>query len=131
MKVEEVLNHLAEIDTIAMCGRIAHAAGLVIEGYGPVSSIGELCEIVSEDGAYRVPAEVVGFRGQRVLLMPLGELRGIGPSSRLVMRRLVGAGGGRTGKPVGREGPDHSRQGVSAVRLPPQPLASAAHHAPD
>lgn len=72
------------IDPIAVYGRVAQAVGLVIEGYGPVSSIGEVCEIRSGDGDIGVSAEVVGFRGQRVLLMPLGDVRGIGPDSRIV-----------------------------------------------
>jgi flagellum-specific ATP synthase len=132
MKVEEVLNHLAEIDTIAMRGRIAHAAGLVIEGYGPVSSIGELCEIVSEDGAYRVPAEAVGFRGQRVLLMPLGELRGIGPSSHLVMRGraasipvgvgLLGRVVDGLGNPLDGKGPITADREYPLYASPPNPL---------
>ncbi|MBI3603540.1 MAG: FliI/YscN family ATPase [Nitrospirae bacterium] len=86
MKLSEVLEHVAGIDSVAVRGRIAQAVGLVIEGYGSVSSIGELCEIVREDGGARILAEVVGFRGERVLLMPLGDMRGIGPSSHLVMQ---------------------------------------------
>lgn len=86
MKRGNVLEQIAHIDPIAVRGRIAQAVGLVIEGYGPVSSIGELCEIVREDGSDRVLAEVVGFREQRALLMPLGDMRGIGPASHLIMQ---------------------------------------------
>ena len=70
---------------MAVYGRVAQAVGTVIEGYGPVTSIGEMGEVIREDGEGRVLAEVVGFRGERLLLMPLGEMRGIGPTSRLVM----------------------------------------------
>jgi flagellum-specific ATP synthase len=79
------LDLLESVDPLAVHGRIAQAVGIVIEGYGQVTSIGELCEATREDGAGRVLAEVVGFRGERVLLMPLGEMRGIGPGSRLIM----------------------------------------------
>jgi flagellum-specific ATP synthase len=79
------LDLLDSVDPLAVHGRIAQAVGIVIEGYGQVTSIGELCEATREDGEGRVLAEVVGFRGERVLLMPLGEMRGIGPGSRLIM----------------------------------------------
>jgi flagellum-specific ATP synthase len=80
MKLAE---HLPTVDPIAVYGRVAQAVGLVIEGYGPISSIGEVCEIRSGDEA-GIVAEVVGFRGERVLMMPLGDVRGIGPGSRLI-----------------------------------------------
>jgi flagellum-specific ATP synthase len=73
-------------DPLSVSGRVAQAVGIVIEGYGPMTSVGELCEITREDGDETVLAEVVGFRGDRVLLMPLGEMRGIGPGSRLLMK---------------------------------------------
>ena len=72
------------IETIAVYGRVAQSVGLVIEAYGPISSIGEVCEIRSGDDQEGIFAEVVGFRGERVLLMPLGDVRGIGPGSRLI-----------------------------------------------
>ena len=76
---------LENVDSLAVYGRVAQAVGTVIEGYGPVTSIGEMGEVIREDGEGRVLAEVVGFRGEWLLLMPLGEMRGIGPTSRLVM----------------------------------------------
>jgi flagellum-specific ATP synthase len=74
---------LHTLDPIAVYGRIAQAVGLVLEGYGPFSSIGEVSEIRSGDEEPGITAEVVGFRGERALLMPLGEVRGIGPGSRV------------------------------------------------
>ncbi len=82
MKSVELLD---QIDPLAVHGRIAQAVGIVIEGYGQVTSIGQICEATREDGQGSVLAEVIGFRGDRALLMPLGEMRGIGPGSRLTM----------------------------------------------
>lgn len=84
--LDDLIARVAAADPVAVYGRINRAVGLVIEGRGPMRQIGELCEIVRDDGGERVAAETVGFRDERVLLMPLGELRGIGPSSRLIMR---------------------------------------------
>jgi flagellum-specific ATP synthase len=56
-------------------GRVTQITGLVIESAGPNAFIGELCHIQTTRGP--VPAEVVGFRDDRCLLMPLGELDGV------------------------------------------------------
>src|SRR5687768_7961865 len=86
----EAAVHLVDLidqtNPLVVMGRVAQAVGIVIEGYGPMTSVGELCDVTREDGEGTVPAEVVGFRGDRVLLMPLGEMRGIGPGSRLLMK---------------------------------------------
>ncbi len=60
-------------------GRVTGITGLIIESEGPNVGLGELCRISSEREDVSVMAEVVGFRGERVLLMPLGETRGLHP----------------------------------------------------
>ena len=65
-----------------LSGRISHVVGLVIQSVGPAVSIGELCYITNEQGV-RVAAEVVGFKENKVLLMPLGEMKGINPGSEI------------------------------------------------
>jgi flagellum-specific ATP synthase len=80
---------LDQVDSVAVSGRVAQAVGLVIEGYAPMTTVGELCEISREDGGGSIAAEVVGFRGDRVLLMPLGEMQGIGPGSLITMTGRV------------------------------------------
>ncbi|MBF0625579.1 MAG: FliI/YscN family ATPase [Magnetococcales bacterium] len=70
-------------------GRVTQVVGLLIEGAGPVVSIGEMCEVESEDDGSHIKAEVVGFRGDAVLLMPLGSISGIRPGSRIVSRGRV------------------------------------------
>ncbi|MBF0123841.1 MAG: FliI/YscN family ATPase [Magnetococcales bacterium] len=66
-------------------GRVKQVVGLLIEGDGPTSSIGELCDVIPMDGS-TIKAEVVGFREKSVLLMPLGPVKGIHPGSRIVTR---------------------------------------------
>ena len=41
----KLVEDLQTIEPIAVYGRVAQAVGLVIEGFGPISSIGEVCEI--------------------------------------------------------------------------------------
>jgi flagellum-specific ATP synthase len=60
-------------------GRVNQVIGLVIEGLGPAAAIGDICQIQLKGQRDFIPAEVVGFREQKILLMPLGHLRGIQP----------------------------------------------------
>ncbi len=63
-----------------LSGRVSKVVGLVIESNGPIARVGDLCHIKTDgmNGETRnVPVEVVGFRDNTVLLMPLGDLDGI------------------------------------------------------
>src|SRR3990172_7869644 len=77
---------LKKIKSIQVNGKVIQVVGTVIEGLGPASSVGALCDIYPQGSQSRVVAEVVGFRDHRILLMPLGDVRGIRPGSRIVAR---------------------------------------------
>jgi flagellum-specific ATP synthase len=62
-------------------GRVVNLIGLVIEASGLRAEVGELCTIHAGRNETPVEAEVVGFRAGRTLLMPLGEIHGIGPGN--------------------------------------------------
>jgi flagellum-specific ATP synthase len=74
------------VNSIRLHGKVTQVVGLVIEGYCPDTSVGAICEVRPKDGI-PIPAEVVGFRDNKVLLMPLGELRGVGLDSLITVRR--------------------------------------------
>jgi len=59
------------------------ASALIVESVGPPSSVGECCDIVDSEGAHH-HAEVIGFRGQNLLVMPLETTRGIRYGDRIV-----------------------------------------------
>ena len=93
---------LANVDPLRRGGRVTDVVGLVIEATGPAAPVGALCDVATRDGS-TIPAEVVGFRDGRVLLMPLGERAGVGPESRVVLRRsepMVAVGEGMLGRVV-------------------------------
>ncbi|MBB6216474.1 flagellum-specific ATP synthase [Anaerosolibacter carboniphilus] len=69
---------------IKYIGRVSQVIGLTIESNGPAVKLGELCFIYPLKGNQCIKAEVVGFKDSKVLLMPLGEMDGIGPGSRVV-----------------------------------------------
>jgi len=113
-------------------GRVVQLIGLVIESEGPLAAVGEVCRIESARHDEVSLAEVVGFRNHHVLLMPLGEVRGIHPGSEVValgkpLQVQVGDGlMGRVidslGRPLDGLGPLVAEQQVSASFLPPHPL---------
>ena len=81
---------VTEADSHRMHGRVTNLIGLVIEVTGLRAEVGELVTISAGRNRPPVPAEVVGFREGRTLLMPLGEMHGIGPgTARRGDRQLV------------------------------------------
>ena len=69
---------------IKFTGKITKVTGLTIESNGPIATIGELCNIYPHDKNEPVPAEVVGFKDDKILLMPLGDMEGIASGSKVV-----------------------------------------------
>src|SRR3989338_1564020 len=69
---------LSSVSTYNIKGKVTELTGLVVKAVVPGVRIGELCFIVPYHGLPPIKAEVVGFRDQEVLLMPLGNLEGIG-----------------------------------------------------
>ncbi len=77
---------LGSTRTIKVSGKVARVVGLVVEGIGPSLSIGGICDIYPKDSSIPVSAEVVGFHDNRILMMPLGELRGVSPGCHIAAR---------------------------------------------
>ncbi|MFZ0959118.1 MAG: FliI/YscN family ATPase [Candidatus Sulfotelmatobacter sp.] len=71
--------YLARLETCAGLrwrGRVTQVVGPLVESAGPFCSVGEICQIV--DSHKRIlPGEIVGFRGETVLSMPLESPRGV------------------------------------------------------
>jgi flagellum-specific ATP synthase len=77
---DKYLQIIRGTNPFTMRGRISQVVGLTIESQGPRAALGELCYIKNPHfDMSLLPAEVVGFRGNRTLLMPLGEMEGISP----------------------------------------------------
>ncbi|MBU0518143.1 flagellar protein export ATPase FliI [bacterium] len=116
---------------IVRIGRVEEIIGLVIRSVGPPVAVGEMCKITSPDGN-SIPAEVVGFRGNRILLMPLGELEGIAPGHTVKAQRepfrvpvgmgLLGRVLDGLGNPIDEAGPLLAEGTRPAFHAPPDPL---------
>jgi flagellum-specific ATP synthase len=80
---EKYFNHLEKSNLIKYSGKVSKIVGLTIESQGPAVEVGEICKIYPLKGTDPIDAEAVGFRGTTVLLMPLGDMKGIGPGSKV------------------------------------------------
>ncbi len=76
-KYDDLLNRSYE----KQLGKVVKVVGLTIESIGPDANLNDLCLIVSQDKKHSIMAEVVGFRDNRILLMPYHNVEGIGVGS--------------------------------------------------
>jgi flagellum-specific ATP synthase len=81
MNAAEICREIRSGDFFTRYGRINQIVGLTVEATGPSCNIGDLCEIIAEGSKKKMDAEVVGFRGNKVLLMPYGDMSGVGYGS--------------------------------------------------
>ncbi|MDR0324837.1 MAG: flagellar protein export ATPase FliI [Oscillospiraceae bacterium] len=81
---EKITSAVRQGNPLQYSGSVQVISGLTVEAAGPAVQIGEMCRIYTLAGDRFMPAEVVGFRDNRVLLMPYGDLTGVGPGSRVV-----------------------------------------------
>lgn len=81
---QRYIEHLNQMDTIRVNGKVTQVIGLTVESEGPDASIGDVCYIYPFKSNTPLKAEVVGFKNNKVILMPLGELHSIGPGCDVV-----------------------------------------------
>jgi len=123
----------AEIDyEIIVEGQLSRMVGLTLEAIGCRAAIGSLCKI--ERGSGRsIEAEVVGFAGERLFLMPTGSVYGLEPGCRVTplgKNSLVKVGFGLlgrvldgAGKALDDKGPLKVEASRSLTGKPINPLA--------
>jgi len=85
--LEKYYKKLKNTSTILSVGSVTNVTGLVVEAKGPVAKLGTVCDIFTKGDQKKVGAEVLGFKDNKVKLMPFEEIRGIGPGSRVVARQ--------------------------------------------
>ncbi len=123
---------ISDMQPIDKVGKVIQVTGLIIESEGPEVSIGDICEIRSPHRSGSVAVEVVGFRDNRVLLMPLAEMHAIHPgclavaSSRStavpVGEGLIGRVINGLGKPIDDLGRLHATNAEGLNGTVPNPM---------
>jgi len=132
MQTDEIRKALKDIYPYRVYGKVNQVVGLVIEGKGPISSVGDAAIIHPVDGTPPINAEVVGFKEGKTLLMPLGDLRGIGVGSKILSKRqTVNAAVGQSllgrvidglGNPMDDKGPINCTDVVPVYRDTVNPM---------
>jgi flagellum-specific ATP synthase len=140
VRLDRYLPILEDIEPIKAKGTVEQVIGLIIEGRGPAASIGDMCDIYPRFACTSIKAEVVGFKEQHVLLMPLGDMRGIHPGSLIVNRgekatvpvspALQGRVLDGLGRPLDHKGPILATQRYSLYAEPLNPLFKRRIDAP-
>jgi FliI/YscN family ATPase len=131
--VQAFIDRLGRLTPIGREGRVVQGIGLTIEALGLDLEIGDICHIfptLGETG--RITAEVVGFREDRLVLVPLAELRGVRPGSRVVPRdssfsvpvgpQLLGRVIDALGRPIDNAGPLNCGDTAPVHSQAPNPL---------
>lgn len=129
---DNVIERLDQLEMTTVNGRITETVGMIIRAVVPNVKIGEVC-LVKRDNMEPLMCEVIGFTSEEVLLSPLGEMVGIGPSSEVVpthrslsvkvgpaiLGRILDA----LGRPldVATKGPLITTDMVPVMRAPPDP----------
>jgi len=109
------LEIIEKIDPIKVKGKVTKMVGSVIESLGPNASTGELCYLYPPENQRKICAEVIGFRDDKILLMPVEETQGIKTGMNVVAcghpfavkvgRKLLGRVIDGLGKPIDKKGP--------------------------
>lgn len=138
--IDELLSQLDDVELTTVHGRITEITGMLIRAIVPRVKVGEICK-VKREGPYLL-AEVIGFTKDEVLLSPLGEMTGIGPSSEVIPTHMplqikVGPNLlGRTLDAMGNaldeaeKGPLVLDETFSVMNPPPNPLYRTKIHEP-
>ncbi|MDR0670729.1 MAG: flagellar protein export ATPase FliI [Oscillospiraceae bacterium] len=135
---EKAIALLRGMDSLNYSGKVHMITGLTVESAGPSVKIGEMCRLFTLRGDRSIQAEVVGFKDKRILLMPYGDLAGVGPGSRVVstnrtLRVPVGMDvRGRVldglGTPIDGGPPIHTNEHYPVENTPPNPLTRPRIH---
>jgi len=129
MNVDRCAALLADLEPVRIRGRVRQAIGLVVQAEGLALPVGAVCEIRTSGGG-TVPCEVVGFRDEVTLLMPLEELQGVRRGDLVVCRsqvQRVAVGRSLLGRVIDSHG--HPIDGGPPLVAPAvQPLHARAPH---
>ncbi|MBI5184361.1 MAG: FliI/YscN family ATPase [Nitrospinae bacterium] len=123
---------IKDTQAYVLAGKVLKIVGLTMEGDGPPLQVGHQCSIYSPGKKEPFNAEAVGFRENRLLVMPFGDLKGVSPGSRIVAREkearinvhpaMLGRVLDGLGRPMDGKGPIPRGESYSLYNEPPDPF---------
>jgi flagellum-specific ATP synthase len=81
-----LIHQASEIELLPWVGEVTEMVGLLIASRGPVVSIGDFCEVRTSSGR-SIRSQVIGFRNEQVLSLPLEEMDGLQLGDRVIARK--------------------------------------------
>jgi len=131
-RLAQCIRQVERLPPPAVEGQLTRMVGLALEAVGCQAAVGDSCDLLTSDGAC-VEAEVVGFSGDRLYLMPTGDPHGLGPGARVVPRQragtvrvgpqLLGRVVDGAAQPLDRLGPLECEERVRLTGTPINPLS--------
>src|SRR5438874_1459502 len=132
------VGQLEDLTAIRCTGSVLQVIGLTIEAEGISARLGEVCNVYPRSGEPPISSEVVGFRNNRVLLMPLGVMEGIKPGSEVratgrsfsvpVGDELLGRVIDGLGRPIDGKGPIVAARRYPTTADAPHPMLRSRIH---
>ena len=130
-RLQTYRHRLGDTPELTVEGQLSRMVGLTLEAEGCRAAIGSLCHVETKTGK-RIGAEVVGFAGTKLFLMPTGDTQGLEPGCRVLplgknslakvgfglLGRVLDGGG----KPLDGKGPLATDTAVSMIGVPINPL---------
>jgi flagellum-specific ATP synthase len=127
--MKALAEQIAELDAIALYGRVVGVRGLMVEVAGPLHAMSVGARVVIDGGRGRsVPCEVVGFSGANALLMPFAPLEGVRRGCRATVTAVPGAvrpAAGWLGRVVNAMGEPIDGKGPLPAGASPYPFRAA------
>jgi flagellum-specific ATP synthase len=87
-ELQRSANRVEKLPPPPVEGVLTRMIGLTLEAAGCQAAVGDRCDVLASDGS-RIEAEVVGFSGDHLYLMPTSDIHGVKPNARVIPR--VGA----------------------------------------
>ncbi|MBB5179306.1 flagellum-specific ATP synthase [Planomicrobium koreense] len=132
LQTDKYMELIAEMEPVKKHGKVIQVIGLTIESKGPYAKIGELCLLYPNHYERPIEAEVVGFKENKILLMPLQDLSQVGPGCLVVATgvplqikvgpSILGKILDGTGKPLDDSALPSGLTKYSTNNIPPNPL---------
>ena len=89
LSLDSYIRKMESVCPIRVEGQVIKVVGTIIEGNGPAMPIGGVCEVIPHGQSEPIQAEVVGFRDNALLIMPLGRADGVEPGSTILAKRYT------------------------------------------
>src|ERR1700689_5165214 len=86
LSIRELVPQVPGMEVLPWIGEVTEMVGLLIASRGPVVSIGDFVEVRTSSGR-SIRSQVIGFRNEQVLSLPLEEMDGLQLGDRVIARK--------------------------------------------